>query len=240
MGSKFFFTAGIVGMLSGVASGATDGAEVDCGRDWSPYVTVRGGWLFGGDVKGDFTVSDQPENNKSSKENIKNAWSGSGEFGVSCFDERVFVGLELGYFTGKATFELPAAGGNKTIFPAEFGNTFGACNVTLRHYFGERGFWYGGVGAGIARVSVTADAIINPTDPDPVRWLSGAKAWSFLGQGFTGFGLCLNDNWRLTIGYRLRYLSGNATWEFDGANRLELKMKQNLIHATEVGLTYQF
>ena len=236
MKNKFFFTAGMIGMLSGIASGATDGAEVDYGREWAPYVTLRGGWLFGGDVKGDFTASAHPEDNKSSKENIKNAWSGSGEFGVSCFDERVFVGLELGYFTGKATFELPAAGGNKTIFPAEFGNTFGACNVTLRHYFGERGFWYGGVGAGIARVSVTADMIAGDN-----RMGCGAKAWSFLGQGFTGFGLCLNDNWQLTIGYRLRYLSGNATWEFsDAADRLELKMKQNLIHAAEVGVTYQF
>lgn len=106
---KFFFTAGIVGILSGVASGATDGADVDYGRDWSPYVTLRGGWLFGGGVKGDYIVSTHHlENNKSSKENIKNAWSGSGEFGVSCFDDRVFFGLRLGYFTGKATFELSA------------------------------------------------------------------------------------------------------------------------------------
>ena len=47
MGSRCLSTADIVGMLSGVASGATDGAEVDCVRDWSPYVTLRGGWLFG-------------------------------------------------------------------------------------------------------------------------------------------------------------------------------------------------
>ena len=33
MKSKFFFTAGIAGMLSGVASGATDGVEVDYSRD---------------------------------------------------------------------------------------------------------------------------------------------------------------------------------------------------------------
>jgi hypothetical protein len=46
---------------------------------------------------------------------------------------------------------------------------FGACNVTLRHYFGERGFWYGGVGAGIARVSVTADVVSNPDDPNPMK-----------------------------------------------------------------------
>ena len=237
MESKFFFTAGIVGMLSGVALGATDGAEVDCGREWSPYATLRGGWLFGGDAKGDNIISDYPENNRNLKKNIKNAWSGSGEFGVSYFDERVSVGLELGYFTGKATFEL-RADANKMIFPAEFGNTFGACNVTLRHYFGERGFWYGGVGAGVARVSMTADTVISPDDPDPVRFDCGAKAWSFLGQGFTGFGLCLNDNWSLTIGYRLRYLSGNATWGM--GDMAELKMKQDLIHAAEVGVAYQF
>ena len=240
MRSKFFFTAGITSMLSGVASGAMDGADVEYGREWSPYVTVRGGWLFGGDVKGDYTMSDYPENNKSSKENIKNAWSGSGEFGVSCFDERVSVGLELGYFTGKATFVLPG-GADKLIFPAEFGNTFGACNVTLRHYFDERTFLYGGVGAGMARVSVNADAIMDPTDPNPVRWLSGAKAWSFLGQEFTGLGLCLNDNWQLTIGYRLRYLSGNATWGFyEGGSAARFKMKQNLIHAAEMGVMYRW
>ena len=33
MKSKFFFTAGIVWMLSGIASGATDGVEVDYSRD---------------------------------------------------------------------------------------------------------------------------------------------------------------------------------------------------------------
>ena len=142
--------------------------------------------------------------------------------------------MELGYFTGKATFELPG-GGDKLIFPAEFGNTFGACNVTLRHYFGERGFWYGGVGAGIARVSMTADTGVAQ------KVGLGAKAWSFLGQGFTGLGLCLNDNWQLTVGYRLRYLSGNVTWSYsDVADTVKLKMKQNLSHAAEVGVVYRF
>ena len=212
-------------MLSSVASGAADGAGVDYGREWSLYVTLRSRWLFSGDVKGDYSIFTHPENNKSLKENIKNAWSGSGEFGVSCFDERISVGLELGYFTGKATFEFD----DKLIFPAEFGNTFGACNVTLRHYFGERGFWYGGVGAGIARVSMTADIVLNPDAPNPVKWLGGAKAWSFLGQGFTGFGWCLNDNWSLTVGYRLRYLSGNTTWRLvNAADTAGLKMKQNM------------
>ena len=197
-------------MLSGMASGSTDRAEIDYGREYNPYVTLRGGWLFRGDVKGDYIVSTHhPENNKSSKENIKNAWSSSGEFGVSCFDDRVSMGLEFGYFTGKATFEALVGGGDKMIFPAEFGNTFGACNVTLRHYFGERGFWYGGVGAGIARISMNADAVVNPDDPNPTKMGCGAKAWSFLGQGFTGLGWCLNDNWSFSAGYRLWYVPGD-------------------------------
>jgi len=199
MKSRFLFTAGVIGMLSGVASGAT--AEIDYGREWNPYVTLRGGWLFGGDVKGDW-VDTHPEDNRSWKKSIKNAWSGSGEFGVSCFDERISVGLELGYFTGKAAFELLPGGGGKLIFPAEFGNTFGACNVTLRHYFGERGFWYGGVGAGIARVSMTADMMMY-SSADSMKIGCGANAWSFLGQGFTGLSLWLNDNWSLMVGYRL-------------------------------------
>lgn len=80
-------------------------------------------------MKGDFTAGARPENNRSLKENIKNAWSGSGEFGVSCFDDRVFVGLELGCFTEKAKFELPVGGGDKLIFLAEFVNTFGAIQL---------------------------------------------------------------------------------------------------------------
>ena len=89
-------------LLLGVASGAT--AEIDYGREWNPYVTLRGGWLFGGDVKANCTMSGHPKDNKNLKKNIKNTWSGSGEFGVSCFDERLCIGLELGYFTGKAIF----------------------------------------------------------------------------------------------------------------------------------------
>ena len=240
MKPKFFFTAGVIGMLSGVASGVTDGSDVDYEREYSPYMTLRGGWLFGGDAKFDFTISDHPENNKSSKESTKSAWSGSGEFGVSCFDDRVFIGLELGYFTGKATFEWQD-GADKIIFPAEFGNAFGACNVTLRHYFGERGFWYGGVGAGIARVSMTADFVSKPGAPNSTVMPFGTKAWSFLGQGFTGFGLCLNDHWQLTVGYRLRYLSGNATLRMGGgADTMSFKTKQDLSHAAEVGVVYRF
>ena len=128
MKNKFFFTAGMLGVLSGMASGATDGMDKGWFSEYRPYMTLRGGWLFGGDVEGDYTVTTRPEDNRSPKESIKNAWSGSGEFGVSCFDDRVFVGLELGYFTGKATFELPGDI-SKMIFPAEFGNTFGAVPI---------------------------------------------------------------------------------------------------------------
>ena len=38
---------GAVGMLATAGLKASDGAEVDHGREWNPYVTVRGGWLFG-------------------------------------------------------------------------------------------------------------------------------------------------------------------------------------------------
>lgn len=142
----------------------------------------------------------------------------------------------MGYFTGKANFEPAVGGGVKMLFSAEFGNIFAACNVTLRYPFEERGFGYGGAGAGMVRVPMTANAIV-----DLSKMGFGAKAWSFWGQGFTGFGLCLSDNWQLTVGYRLRYLSGNATWKMvNGADWLEFKMKQNLSHAAEVGITYRW
>lgn len=146
------------------------------------------------------------------------------------------LGWDWGILRKKTTFELLDAVGAKLVFPAEFGNTFGICNVTLQHYFGERGFWYGGVGAGIACVSMTADPIsLNPPNPDGGFGID-VKAWIFLRQGFTDFGLCLNDNWSLIFGYLLRYLSGNTTWLLsEGAGGTKFKMKQDLIHAAEVG-----
>ena len=236
MQNRFFFTAGIVGMLSGVASGATDGADVGYGREWNPYVTLRGGWLFGGKAEGDFSESDHPEINRNLKETIKNAWSGSVEFGVSCFDDWVFAGLELGYFTGKANFKIPVEGAREMLFPAEFGNTFAACNVTLRYPFGERGFWYGGIGAGIVRVSMTANMSF-----DGVEAGCGAKSLSFLGQGFAGVGWYLNDNWQLTVGYRLRYVPDTISWLWKvDEGGMEFEMEQDLSHAAEVGLMYRF
>ena len=44
MRNGFLFTAGIVGVLS---SGVASRADVDYDREWNPYVTLRGGWLFG-------------------------------------------------------------------------------------------------------------------------------------------------------------------------------------------------
>lgn len=113
--NKFFFTASMVGMLSGVALGVTDGSDVDYGQEWNPYVTLRGGWLFGGKTKynyhwvgHDTAVPPQPDGEESvgNGKNFGSAWSGSSEVGVSLCEERVSVGLELGYFsgTGKTAF----------------------------------------------------------------------------------------------------------------------------------------
>ena len=87
MRNKFFFTAGIVWILSGVASGATDGADaVDYEREWKPYVTLRGGWLFGGKTKYSDCMSQLVDKrNGEREESLGGAWSGSGEFGVSVF-----------------------------------------------------------------------------------------------------------------------------------------------------------
>ena len=87
-------------MLSGVASGATDGAEVEYGRDWNPYVTLRGGRVFG-KMKNDIDCEGVNGRRRSIKENLKHAWSGSCEFGIVRWDEKISVGLEFGYFTGK-------------------------------------------------------------------------------------------------------------------------------------------
>ena len=240
MRSKFFFTAGMVGMLSGAAFGATDGAEVDYGREWAPYVTLRGGWLFG-KMKNDIDWADENGRHRSIKENLKHAWSGSCEFGIARWDEKISVGLELGYFTGKTEgkerFNIPADINGRASF--EFGNFFGACNGTLRYHLGERCFLYGGVGAGMARVAATG--FWSPND-DNGRDAIGAQKWCFLGQGFTGVGVRLNDSLSLNVGYRLRYLSGSPVVEQnDGGGDVELfRPKQNLIHAAEVGVMYRF
>ena len=154
----------MVWMLSGVASGATDGVEMEYGREWNPYVTLRGGWLFGGDVKSsDCATQLGTKKNGDRKESLKSAWSGSGEFGVSLCEDRVLVGLELGYFTGKAKHEFDAnekarygapltivwVNGSYVVADGKYKNLFAAVNVTLRRNVGERSFLYGGVGAGM-------------------------------------------------------------------------------------------
>ena len=77
------------------------GSKIDYGREWNPYVTVRGGWLFGTAEFEQWMIAANGASSDWQIRDIKNAWSGSVEFGQS-YDDRVFVGLELGYFTGKA------------------------------------------------------------------------------------------------------------------------------------------
>ena len=121
-------------------------------------------------------------------------------------------------------------------------NLFAAANVTLKKDVGERAFLYGGVGAGMARSDFGEfnckfdDAGVAQTGKIDFK----AKWW-FLLQAFAGAGVCLNENWSLTAGYRLRYLAedvdGSKKW---GGYRWDFKVKQNLLHAAEIGLTYQF
>ena len=244
-------------MLSIAGLKGSDGAE-DYGREWNPYVTVRGGWLFGTAEFEQWMIAANGASSDWQIRNIKNAWSGSVEFGQS-YDDRVFVGLELGYFTGKAknfmgrNYIAGALGRVDTTWKAngKIGNYFGACNITLRQDVGARGFLYGGIGAGIARskLSVDVDETVTVTIPPapavvvnvPLK-ISKSK-WRFLGQAFAGFGVYLNENWQLTAGYRLRYLPGSFQ---EGINNdaIGLKygasVKQDIIHAAEVGLMYQF
>ena len=270
MKNKFIFTAGMVGMLSGAASGATDGADVDYGREWSPYVTLRGGWLFGGKTKYNyhwvghdatgFPVADDEKSVGSSK-NFGSAWSGSGEVGVLFFEERVSVGLELGYFsgTGKTAFTGDRLSDYSFVgvcYLDEFGgycrtdgkykNLFAAVNVTLKKDVNERTFLYGGVGAGMARSDFgSIDYRYHEYTPDELHSgrINFKAKWRFLGQAFGGLGWYLNGNWSLTVGYRLRYLAGDGrasgTFAHDRV-KWDWKVKQDLSHAVEAGLTYRF
>ena len=149
-------------MLSSVALGATDGAEVDYGREWAPYVTLRGGWLFGKRSGSYDFAEDRVDGNLPAwdcKKSIGSSLSGSCEWGVSCWDERLLIGLALGCFTWQSRisidFDRVNAGGGRYVFKGtsnETGrNLFCACNVALRHFLNEKTFFYGGVGAGLAR-----------------------------------------------------------------------------------------
>lgn len=252
---RFLFTAGIVGVLS---SGVASRADVDYEREWNPYVTLRGGWLFGGDVKSsDCATQLGAKKNGDRKGSLKSAWSGSGEFGVSLCEDRVLVGLELGYFAGKARHEFDAnekakygapltinwVNGSYVIADGKYKNLFAAINVTLKRDVGERSFLYGGVGVGMARSDFGE---INSKWDDAGTLVTGKinfKAkWRFLGQAFAGAGVYLSNNWLLTVGYRLRYLPGdvNGSRNFQGGIKWDWKVKQNLSHAAEVGIMYQF
>ena len=237
---------GAVGMLATAGLKASDGAEVDHGREWSPYVTVRGGWLFG---KGKYS-EDMSNLKWEFREKFRNNFCGSGEFGVSCCDDRVFIGLELGYFPGdiKQDRKVIVLGllDVPMNYKLETDNIFGACNVTLRHDLNDRVFLYGGVGAGITR-SRCRFKWLGALPGIGVKELGDSKTkWKFLGQAFAGFGVYLNDDWQLTAGYRLRYLPGdfrfNAGLTLVGVGDLvwDASMKQNVVHAAEVGLTYRF
>jgi hypothetical protein len=61
----------MVWMFVGVVSGATDGADKGYFPEYRSYVTLRDGWLFGGDVKDDYNVIVRPENNRSREKAAK-------------------------------------------------------------------------------------------------------------------------------------------------------------------------
>ncbi len=260
---------GLAGMMATVNLSAS---AVDTDTGWfkenSPYVTVRGGWLFG---KAKYNEHMDGVGEWNVKDSIKSAWSGSGEFGVSCHDDRVFVGLELGYFTGKMKVErnydpvphvvVPAGasplmpGGGTIDLTKVFGdgkisNFFGACNVTLRHDLNDRAFLYGGAGAGIARSRIHGNVKMSMlfTPAGGVAFTRqeggdcGKSKWRFLGQACAGLGVYLNESWQLTAGYRLRYVPGSFEWceTLESGQKWSWKVKQDIIHAAEVGLTYQF
>ena len=199
------------------------------------------------------------------KASFKSAWSGSGEFGVSICDDRVLIGLELGYFAGKAKCEFDhdemlrhgiggvgyfrnGADPYYAVLDGKYGNLFAAVNVTLKKDVGEWAFFYGGVGAGMARSDLGEfnwkyEEIVVGGRQDVTEKIDFKAKWRLLTQAFAGFGVYLNENWSLTAGYRLRYLPGDckgskkyahdrATWDW--------KLKQNLLHAAEIGLTYRF
>lgn len=127
-------------------------------------------------------------------------------------------------------------------------HSFGACNFTLKQDIGERTFVYGGVGAGIVRA--VADLHFKDSGIDTGTgddWSSSHSEhdakWRFFGQAFGGIGWYLNDNWSLSAGYRLRYLAGPCRESGQFAHdrvKWDWKVKQDIIHAAEVGVTYQF
>ena len=130
-------------------------------------------------------------------------------------------------------------------------NYFGACSITLRHDVGERAFLYGGIGARIVRSELFADADTTVTVTIPPAVLvvvngsqkTNRNKWRFLTQAFAGIGVYLNENWELTAGYRLQYTLGSfCDSAKNDAVGLEFSesVKQDMLHAAEIGLTYRF
>jgi hypothetical protein len=247
MKNKFFFTAGMVGMLSGVTSGTTDEANKGWFQEYRPYMVLRGGWQFGKAESG-FSLNVPPNTvDASVKKNLKSAWAGSVEFGTSHFEDRLLCGIELGYFTGKFKLNesLGSIVGGTIRANGDIENFFAIGNVTLLRDFGERTFWYGGIGAGFVRRYCKIKAEINVPalgveKPEPVMW-----KWSFLGQAFTGIGVYLTDDWQLTAGYRLRWMPGafelKRSFNVGGvAGNSVLKVKQPVAHAVEIGIVRRF
>ena len=247
MKPKFFFTAGMVGMLSGVAFGATDGADKGWFSEYRPYMVLRGGWLFGKAEPG-ISLNIPPNTaNASVKKSLKSAWAGSVEFGTSHFEDRLLCGIELGYFTGefKLNESLGSIAGGTIRANGDIENFFAVGNFTLLQDFGERTFWYGGVGGGLVRRYCKMKAEVDIPGvgvgrPEPVMW-----KWSFLGQAFTGIGVYLTDDWQLTAGYRLRWMPGafelKRSFNVGGvAVENTVKVKQPVVHAVEIGIVRRF
>ena len=181
------------------------------------------------------------------KKSLKSAWAGSFEFGTAHFDERLFCGIEFGYFTEK--FSLNESFGAAPVATiranGDIENFFAVGNFTLLQDFGERTFWYGGIGGGFVRryCKIKAEmtlAGVPAVKMEPVMW-----KWSFLGQAFTGVGVYLTDDWQLTAGYRLRWMPGafemKRSYDVGGVvvNSV-LKVKQPVVHAVEIGIMRRF
>ncbi len=236
---------GLAGMMATVNLSAS---AVDTDTGWfkenSPYVTVRGGWLFGKAKYGIWGKDGGGTASSDAEKSIGNAWSGSVEFGRSFCDDCVFIGVELGYFTGKIKDVSLSLGGGVADRKGcgKIENFFEALNAGLRHDWGERAFLYGGIGAGIVRSKWFCDMTTTAGGVTIHGPLNGSEVrWRFLSQAFAGIGTYLNENWALSIGYRLRYVHGKFHDERQvGGLAFGDSMKQNIIHAAEIGLTYQF
>lgn len=212
-----------------------------------PYMVLRGGFQFGKAEPG-ISLKVPPDTaNASVKKSLKSAWAGSFEFGTSHFEDRLLCGIELGYFTGKFKLHEPlgAIPGATIRANGDIENFFAVGNFTLLRDFGERTFWYGGVGGGFVRryCKIKAEMTlvgVPAVKSEPVMW-----KWSFLGQAFTGVGVYLTDDWQLTAAYRLRWMPGafelKRSFNVGGvAGNSVLKVKQPVVHAVEIGIVRRF